>query len=336
MIFQDPSRPRRVLAALRELVSDPAVERLRIAVAYANPAGVAALERLLLRAERAIEVEIVVTLDMGITREAALQALHDGTAICKVIDTGAGPGTFHAKAFVADRGDEACRAIVGSANLTYPALTTNHEAIWVGEPDSASLAAWEEWWADLWSVAADLTPAVIEAYEERRPPAGRTERIADEDTDGDAPASSTGPSPFTPQGPDPAAAGWLAIDWGGTGEYKVQLEIPREPAEFFSPVSTDKRPITVTVDGVDYTDNQLVYYSHNGMARINLDADLPFLAAGPPVGDCLLFRRLGSDHYEARLLDPAERDERLVESDILGRTLQTRRHDGTLRHFGWL
>lgn len=331
MIFQDPSRPRRVLAALRELVCDRGVERLRIAVAYANPAGVAALERLLLLAERAIGVEIVVTLDMGITRKAALQALHDGDATCKVIETGAGPGTFHAKAFVADRGAEACRAIVGSANLTYPALTTNHEAVWSGEPDSASLAAWEEWWADLWSAAADLTPALIEAYEERRPPAGRTERIADEDTDG-----STGPAPFAPQGPDPAAAGWLAIDWGGTGGYRVQLEIPREPAEFFSPVSTDKRPITVTVDGVDYTDNQLVYYSHNGMARINLDADLPFLAAGPPVGGCLLFRRLGYDHYEARLLDPAERDERLVESGILGSTLQTRRHDDTLRHFGWL
>jgi len=166
------------------MLADPAVERLRVAVAYANLTGFRAFQGLLAAAAGAIGVEIILTLDMGITRKAALEAmLRDFSGSVRVISSESGFGTFHAKAFVVDRSGAPQRALIGSANLTFPALTRNHEAISVGDLVHDEVEAWEMWWADLVAAAHDLTEDVLAAYSERRPPPRRHERIADEEVE---------------------------------------------------------------------------------------------------------------------------------------------------------
>jgi HKD family nuclease len=330
VVLQDPTNPKQVLNTLAELIAAPDAERLRIAVAYASADGVKALNALLLAAESTLAVEIVVTLDMGITRKAALEILLGGDAVVKVIATGSSPGTFHAKAFVLDRIDAAPRAIVGSANLTYPALTTNYEAVWIGSLTDEEMSRWEAWWGQLVEAAVELTPEVIDQYEERRPPPGRRERIADEDVETDQHGLPTTPAPLPASG-----AEWLVIDWGGTGEYRVQFEIPQQPAAFFAPVSIEKRSITVRYGDDEYDDNQLRFYSDNGMARINMDPNLPVVQDHSIMRQATLFTRLGSDHYELRLVDRDERTACLAASAAVGGIGHTLRRNESRRRFGW-
>jgi hypothetical protein len=231
VILQDPAHPNRVLRELTVLLADPAVERLRVAVAYANLAGVRALEDLLSVAEHDVCVEVLVTLDLGITRKAALQALLDSfDGSVRVITSGPGLGTFHAKVFIVDRGTEPQRALVSSANLTSPALTRNREAVSIHDLAPAEAEAWESWWADLTAEADDLTAQVIAGYTERRLPPGRRERIGDEELETGDNGLAVAPVELPV-----SSADRLLIDWGGTGDYRVQSEFPKAAAAFFRP-----------------------------------------------------------------------------------------------------
>lgn len=334
MIFQGPGRPNRVLAELSELILDPTVTRLRVGVAYANRGGVEALQTLVAAANHPVEVEVVVALDMGITRKAALDMLlRDYGGNARAITT-TSPGTFHAKAFVVDREGDSQRAVVGSANLTAPALTQNREAVAVTDLGPAEEAEWEEWWADLVAASEELTQEVIDNYEERRPHRGRRERIADEDIETQDDGSTVAHIETSVGAEE---AGWLVIDWGGTGEYRVQAEFPKTAAAFFRPdVDVDRTMITLRHEGRDYADNLLRYYRDNGMVRINLDADIPFVADGSIKDGACLFARLDEDHYELRPVDLKERAHHLIEAASKGERDFTTKHDGTRREFGWV
>lgn len=332
MVLQSPEHPNQVLEALATLIADQGTERLRVAVAYANPRGVEAFHTLLATAATGIDVEIVVTLDMGITRKAALEMLLDGPAHARVITTLTGSGTFHSKVFVADRDDGSQRAIVGSANLTDAALTRNYEAITAGDLPQADSPSWERWWDELWQAAVELTPQVIDDYTERRPPPGRRERIADEDLATGEDGSVVGPAV---PGTTATAAAWLVIDWGGTGEYRVQYEFPRASAAFFGEAVAESRTVTIRHDGVDFTDNQFTFYPDNSMPRINLDPAIPVVADGSIREQASLFTRLGQDHYGLELLDGARRASRLAEAAGRGGIDHTTRRNGTHRMFGW-
>lgn len=333
MIVQDPGHPRRVLAELARLVSDPEVTRLRVAVAYANARGVHALQKILAALPEPVQVDVVVTLDMGITRKAALEALlHDFDGDGRAIVTPAGPGTFHAKAFVVDRDGASQRALVGSANLTDAALTHNHEAVAVVDLTERQTEAWETWWAELVTAADELTEELIAGYVERKPPAGHRERIADEETEtGEDGSTVTHKDPNI----DARDADWLVIDWGGTGEYRVQSEFPKAAAAFFRPDLETHRHVTIRHDGQDFEGNELAYYPNNGMVRINLDPDIPVVADGSIKEGASLFRRLASDHYELEVIDAADRAGRLAAAAITGGTDHTVRGDDTWREFGW-
>lgn len=333
MILQGPTNPKRVLEELAALLADPAVERLRVAVAYANPGGVRALRALLDAADNLEDVEIVVTLDMGITRKAALELLlHEFEGSVRVVMGGSGAGTFHAKAFVVDRIGSTQRALVGSANLTDAAFNRNREAISVGELAAEETASWEAWWDDLVAGADDLTKGIIDGYVERRPARGRRERIADEDVE-TTEAGTTVIHRHSEIGAE--SAEWLVIDWGGTGEYRVQAEFPKVAAAFFHP-GEDARDVTIQYAGEDYRDNQLNYYPDNGMARINLDGDIPVVADESIKDETSLFTRLDEDRYELRLVEEAERARLLAEGASSGGYDNTRRHDGPRREFGWV
>jgi phosphatidylserine/phosphatidylglycerophosphate/cardiolipin synthase-like enzyme len=190
VILQDPGDRGAVLGQLASLLADPGVERLRVAVAYANLGGIRALETLLTARDYPIEVEIVVTLDMGITRKDALEyLLRDFDGSVRSITTEGGSGTFHAKVFAVDQGGVVSRALVGSANLTDAALSSDYEAVSVSDLTSEEGEAWQRWWADLVEAADELTEEIVASYEERRPPPGRRERIADEDLETDVDGS---------------------------------------------------------------------------------------------------------------------------------------------------
>lgn len=334
MILQDADSRGQIHAELAGLLADPAAERLRIAVAYANLGGVEALRELLTVAPEALAVEIVVSLDLGITREAALEAMLESYgASAKAIASVPGAGTFHAKAFVVDRREAPPRALVGSANLTSAALTKNREAVSVGELQPADAAAWEAWWSALLGDAQPLTPELIAGYQERRPPPGSRERIGDEELE-----TAADGSPVEPPEPPVSSASWLVVDWGGTGEHRVQFEFPKEAAAFFGAdvVKQKGEPVTLLFEGQEYTNNQLTYYPDNGMARMNMDPVIPVVTDDSIVEGTSLFSRLGPDRYELRLLDRAERAARLSEARLLGgigHTVRTR--DGSQRRFGW-
>ncbi|HET7485355.1 MAG TPA: phospholipase D family protein [Solirubrobacterales bacterium] len=332
MILQDPAHPNRILDELAALLADPAVERLRVAVAYASLDGVKALHALLAATGDKMDIEIVVSLDMGITRKAALEALLEGCGLVKVITTDSRLGTFHAKAFVVDRGDAAQRAIIGSANLTYAALTRNYEAASAADLSQEGSDSWEQWWSELTHAADGLTTQIVEAYSERRPPPGNRERIADEEVE----TGSNGLTVALARSEAPASvANWLLIDWGGTGEYRLQFEIPQEPAAFFAPVLDEGRAIALRHEGVEYEDNQLRFYADNGMPRINLDPRIPAVEDGSIKRQATLFTRLGPDRYELDLVDRPERAARLAEAACVGEVGHTNRRDGTHRRFGW-
>lgn len=219
MIIQDRAHPNRVLEQAAGLLAEPALERMRLAVAYANVAGVRALNQLLDAVDEAVPVDVIVTLDMGITRKAALELLlRDFRGTVKVIETPTGDGTFHTKTWVVDRAGAPRRALVGSANLTGSALTRNREAVFVGDLNDAQSAAWESWWDDVVAAAEHLTETVIAEYEERCPPPGKRQRIADVDLETDDDGLTVLVDDVSEV--DARHADWLVIDWGGTGEYR--------------------------------------------------------------------------------------------------------------------
>jgi len=333
VIPQDPTHPGQVLKALSELVLDPTVGRIRIAVSYANLKGVEALETLLSAVGRPIDVEVVLSLDMGITRKAALQeTLREFGEHARVISGAGAAGTFHAKVFVVDRDGGPLRALIGSANLTHAALTNNREVISVADLDADETAAWEAWWDDLVDRSDPLTQQIIDGYVERRPPPGCRERIADEDVETRDDGLSVTHDPAEIDAED---AEWLVIDWGGTGEYRVQAEFPKAPAAFFRPELDHQRSITIEHGGHEYVDNLLRYYPDNGMVRINLDAEIPFVADESVKEGTSLFTRVDDDRYELSLVEEAERARRLAEAVAGGHRDFTQRHNGTHREFGW-
>jgi hypothetical protein len=167
---------------------------------------------------------------------------------------------------------------------------------------------------------------------ERRPPPGRRERIADDDLETGEDGSFEVPA--APQ-TAAAAADWLVIDWGGSGEYKVQFEFPHEAAAFFRPIGKESAEVVIEHGGAAYADNQRTFYPNNGQWRINLDARIPVVADGTVKQQASLFTRLGPDHYELELLDEAGRAARLAEAGSAGGVGSTRRHNGTYRRFGW-
>jgi HKD family nuclease len=329
MIIQDAAHPNRVLEALAALLNEPAVERVRAAVSYANADGVRTLQRLVETLDESVAVEVVVTLDMGITRKAALEMLlRDFHGSVSVVETSPGAGTFHTKTWVVDRDAGSQRSLTGSANLTGAALTKNREAVSVGDLDATESDAWEAWWNDVLREAEVLTEKIIAGYEERQPPPGRRQRIADVDLETDA-DGVTIPTDSV-EAVDARDAEWLAIDWGGTGAYRVQFEIPKAAAAFFDPEREHRRNLTLRHAGTEFHGNQLRFYPDNGMVRINMDGTIPVVADGSIRSGMWLFTRLGTDHFELQPLNPAQRTARLAAAALTGDARRT-----SNREYGW-
>ncbi|MGM0819270.1 MAG: DEAD/DEAH box helicase family protein, partial [Actinomycetota bacterium] len=164
---------------------DPAYDRLDVAVAFALPSGVEAITPALADGlDAGLHARLLVSDYLDVTDPHALERLldladatADGRLELKVAETAGGPG-FHAKSYLFSSSDgrrSAC--LVGSSNLTAPALEGNVE--WNVEVDR--IAAFRAAFEALWSQASRLDRHWVDDYRRRRRalPAG-TSRAASE------------------------------------------------------------------------------------------------------------------------------------------------------------
>jgi HKD family nuclease len=288
-IIQHPGAPGLVLQALTELVY-PLPQRLRIAVAYATGSGCTLLFDQLARRNRigaldTIPKEIVVSLDYGVTEPRALRQLmalpHCSVSI-------ADPGViqrprfqpqaaYHPKVYMFD-GGLISKSLIGSANLTSAALSTNTEAVQTVELSRHEADAM---WLSLSRNAVRATHALVAAYAGAR----RTERPAFR------PEQSRPRQLLVPQGlrvfPDAVGGGTLApaawdCFWVQTrhrveGGSANQVEIPRFGHRFFGyhfnthvpgPLRTIGQ-VTLT-DGAHSWDQKIAWHGSNRMERVHL------------------------------------------------------------------
>ena len=182
-LFDGVRRPLGSQLALH--LRDPSFDRLDVAVAFALPSGVEAITPALADGlDAGLQARLLVSDYLDVTDPHALELLLDladaaapGRLTLKVAETAHGPG-FHAKSYLFSSSDghrSAC--LVGSSNLTAPALDGNVE--WNVEVDR--ITAFRQAFAGLWSQAATLDRAWVAAYRRRRKvlPAG-TARPASE------------------------------------------------------------------------------------------------------------------------------------------------------------
>ena len=260
-----------------------------------------------------VDKTVVASLDFGLTDPQALR-FWDGFPNCRVMVAGADMvrtgslvprSAFHSKLYLFDRPDGTLASLIGSANLTSRGLTINSESAWLqhqhDDPGHVNRA-----WSSITASAQDLTPEILDAYEE---------------------LCNQGASDFRPIDLEPVATPEIGalrqyavfadadIDpndyrqmWvqsrsvqGGAG---TQLELPRGSHRFFGAAYRDynfgrvrhiAEPVLVSGRQV-WRDRPLTWHGDNAMERINL----PSLSMGGfTYSDSLiLFRRIAPNRFE--------------------------------------
>ncbi len=297
LVWQDSRNPTQILIAISSLAS-PAVEHLRIAVAYATLGGCAALlprlqDRIGAARYRHIAKAIVVSFDFCITDPRALDYLvGDGF---EVRVSNHRRGCFHPKLYVLGRND-GNGLFVGSANLTQGAVTINSEAGWHQQNADDAGA-----WGLAYEHSDELTDARLVAYRalrRRHPPTtrdiivrplplpqGRTLPAFDQ-------ALQDGQIDFQQY-----SNFWVEAGSMSSGGSHNQLELPRGANQFFGFAFRDYsdrhavigHPVLVS-RGRRWDDKPLTWHGHNRMERINLPTVAQGGFAYPQTG--ILFKRV--------------------------------------------
>lgn len=146
--------------ALTELVAG--ADSLSVAVSYVQKGGWN-LFRQQTAPIASARVRLLCTDQMGITQPAAVSdALNSGSQVRNY----SGSKTFHPKVYIAhDRSGSAMRLLIGSANLSYSALTDSQESAILGS-DAASLRTAEGWFNNLFQNQGEqFTPARLHELE---------------------------------------------------------------------------------------------------------------------------------------------------------------------------
>ena len=292
-IIQTPEMPCRVPLAFDEAAAR-GITGLRWAVAYITAAGslqlVNRLRQQLKGSWEAAAKVIITSCDYGITEPDAIDYL-TGLKNCRVMlaspdvinRPGFRPATaFHPKLYLFDS-QAGLTAIVGSANLTVRAFTSNCEAVslyWSAQPD----ATWESMWKSLTAVAVEFTPELRAQY--------RTARA------GHSPPIDIDP-PVPPEPPvlvalpvflDEIQAGqlspvsfenlWVEAGSMTSSRSHNQLELPRGGNLFFGfsfdqydDIQTDIGVPLLFVFGHPYHDRKLVWHGGTGMERYYLPTE---------------------------------------------------------------
>ena len=263
-----------------------------LAVAYVSASGFSLVKNILDEG-RIDEVRLVTDTKDGVTHPMALRsALENGWGV-RIVDNL--DGTFHPKLYVgAARFDDdagvadVSLAITGSPNISHGGFLRNGECVfWSAAPHRSAAQAWLE----CWNAGVRATEARIREYERYFAQRNRYRKpidlvalgIADnlpEKADG-VPKKGVRPPKMEYRALSEAAA---SVAWAGlqsfTGEYRLQVEFPREAGvvlhRIFSNVAHGDSVEILCTDGVA-REFKYRYYTANGMFRLNIPNSVPLV-----------------------------------------------------------
>ena len=277
-----------------------------LAVAYVSVSGFNLVQRILNNV-KVREVRLVTDIRDRVTHPKALIKAVDSGWIVRLVDNQA--GTFHPKLYVGATAfggntgvKELSLAIIGSPNLSYNGFKKNGECVfWSVDPPSKKMVA--KAWLDCWDAGDDATPNKLAEYERDFAERNRSRKPQDIVALGVAdplPAQKNGipnTSVVPPKNENKAISKDSAsVAWAGlqsfTGEYKFQVEFPKEAGlvlqRIVSDHTQDKDVNILCADGVERTFT-FKFYPDNGMFRLNIPNDTPFVSWAREHKDGLAF-----------------------------------------------
>ena len=322
-----------------------------IAAAFVSIEGVQHLFETLRRCQKP-ECRLIAGTDNAVTHPEALYAARDQG--WKVRLGRPYRGIFHPKLIVAgNRFTRAgtihrlCCVYVGSSNLTGGVLSRNVECGFMADAEGCLISG-ADVFAELWSSAIPASDAELRNYGARFAERARrrtVSELADLGVNDSRPLPS-GPKDLRMQTPlaRPAlGVGFAIAAWAGlqsfTGEYRLQVEFPRDAGKVISQLM----PANVKSDGkldVYCPDDEITrlmqyrFYRDNGMFRFNIPNDVPGVAWARQHRDGLAIVEqgpTGGAPLRIRLLRPgAEAGEIVGRSAALGTWGKT-----PTRAYGW-
>lgn len=260
---------------------------------------------------------IVTSFDFGHTEPHALKYLMNiPTCEVRVTSSNLGPGqtiifvppqsNFHPKFYIFDKGDHRRGFLIGSANLSQRALTSNTEMATLEQDISSTVL--DDYWSEIVGQSTVVTDAIIDAYRQGRKRKGHR---LNPDPNLVPSALAEGGTTFNDAVAsgqiDPTSYGslWVEARSMRSGGSRNQLELPRGSQRFFGFAfdAYDEH------EGVPVGETELItqgqtwkrmlrWHGDNGMERINLPT---FYQSGLSYQwTAILFRRKGTQ-FELRV-----------------------------------
>ena len=165
---------------LESLVEKYAYKRISVCSAYASSSGVKLIRGLF---TNEVEFRWIIGLDDAFTEPAALIIANEtyNSKLLVVERQRTHRHRFHPKVYLLDSNEnDDATLIVGSANMTEPALTKNCEAYTVIQAQTdEDTDKFQEFWNSLWKIGEPLTEDLLADYKiryKRRPPENPIER----------------------------------------------------------------------------------------------------------------------------------------------------------------
>lgn len=321
-----------------------------VAAAFVSIGGVQQLIEILRRCGRP-ECRLIAGTDNAVTHPEALYTARDqgwGIRLGR-----SNTGIFHPKLVVAGdrftrRGaiHELCSVYVGSSNLTTGGLSSNVECGLIADGDGCLVSA-SDVFAELWNSGILATDSELRNYAARFAERARQRTVSELADLGvnDSRPIPAGPNDLRVQPLSrPALAAEFAVAaWTGlqsfTGEYRFQVEFPREAGKVISRlvrahVQADGRLDVYCPDDATTRSMQYRFYPDNGMFRLNVPNDVPGVAWAREHRDGLAIVEQGLQGgapLRLRLLKPGADEREVVgRSAGLGTWART-----TTRAYGW-
>lgn len=322
-----------------------------VAAAFVSIEGVRQLIETLRRCGEP-DCRLIAGTDNAVTHPQALYAARDQGWSVRLGQPNR--GIFHPKLIVGGREFRdggmvygVCCTYIGSSNLTNGGLKKNVECGLISDagdcPDGASTA-----FAQLWNLARRASAAELRNYAARfaERARNRTPRELAELGVNDSRPLPTGVNDLrinNTQSEPALGSGFAIAAWAGlqsfTGEYRFQIEFPRDAGKVINRLIRNRAQADGTLDVYCPDDEttrrmQFRYYNDNGMFRLNVQNDVPGVAwaRANRAGIAMIEQGpVGGAPLRIRLLQPGtETDQVVGRSAILGTWGRT-----STRAYGW-
>lgn len=337
--------------SLRAALIEGRPRAVGIAAAFVSIEGVQHLIETLQQCDNR-ECRLIAGTDNAVTHPEALYAARDQGWKVRLGRPYA--GIFHPKLIVAGysftrtgRIHKLSCMYVGSSNLTGGGLSRNVECGFVANGESCLISG-SDVFGELWSSAIPASDAELRNYAARFAERARRRTVAELADLGvnDSRPLPSGPKDLrkqTPLGRPALGVGFAVAAWAGlqsfTGEYRLQVEFPRDAGKVISQLM----PTNVHSDGkldVYCPDDEITrpmqyrFYRDNGMFRFNIPNEVPGVAWARQHQDGLVIVEQGPTGGAAlriRLLRPG-----VEAGEIVGRSAALGTWGRTpTRAYGW-